>query len=68
MLFSICYSKTSYVGVNRCGFPYMQVISGKWNKDKKQGSLQVVKVTVVNEKTQDHYNCCLNTMKQYSIE
>ena len=46
----------------------MQVISGKWNKDKKQGSLQVVKVTVVNEKMQDHYNCCLNTMKQYSIE
>ena len=51
-------------------FPYRQLISGKSNKEKKQDSLQVDKVTVVNEKkkTQDHYNCFLNTIKQYSIK
>ena len=31
-------------------FPYRQLISGKSNKEKKQDSLQVDKVTVVNEK------------------
>ena len=29
-------------------FNYMEVITGKWNKEKKQDSLQVDKVTVIN--------------------
>ena len=47
-------------------FPYIEVIRGRWNKIKKQDSLQVDKITEINEEKKDPTNCFLNKKKQYS--
>ena len=47
--------------------PYIEVIRGRWNKIKKQDSLQVDKITEINEEKKNSYNCFLKkNKKQYS--
>ena len=48
-------------------FPYIEVIRGRWNKIKKQDSLQVDKITEINEEKKDPTNCFLNKKNSTAI-
>ena len=43
--------------------PYIEVIRGRWNKIKKQESLQVDKITEINEEKKNPNNCFLKKKK-----